>query len=383
MFRLSLGRSPTGQRIVVVKSGYATRRDAQDALDEAKARYAGGVEPSRQRLGEYLEQWLAGKRSIRPTTRRSYQGAIRLYIGPAIGSVKLRDLRPHHVDRMLELAARGTRGKPVSVKTVRVVHGVLRAALRTAVRRRLIAYNPAEHVDLPAAGPVRTNVWTVEQATVFLTATADDRLAALWRLLLVTGMRRGEAVGLQWADVDLDGGWLMIRRQVVDTGLGLVVGEPKPRRGERPVALDLGTVSLLAEHRDRQAAERAIWAECYEDGGYVFTREDGRVLRPEWVTRRFQALARQHELPVLRLHDLRHTNASIAFGLGLPMKTISDRLGHSTTTFTQDAYTHLLPVTGREAADAIGAAFDSPPPGGRTARHGDVPSADGDEPEGD
>jgi hypothetical protein len=171
MYRLSLGRAPNGKRVVVVKGGFPTRRDAQAALDEAKAHYAGGVEPSRQRMAEFMAQWLEGKRALRPTMRRSYEGAIRLYIVPAIGSVKLQDLRPHHIDRLLEVTARGTKGKPISVKTMRVVHGVVRAALNTPVRRRLICFNPAEHVELPAERSRRTGVWTAEEAVRFLAAT--------------------------------------------------------------------------------------------------------------------------------------------------------------------------------------------------------------------
>jgi integrase len=162
--------------------------------------------------------------------------------------------------------------------------------------------------------------------------------------------------------LDLDHRLVVVNQQVVDTGRGLVVGEPKTTRGERLLPLDGTAVAILRGHRARQDAERAEWAEAYDDSGYVFTREDGRVLRPEYVTRRFQRLAADFGQPVIKLHEMRHTNASIGLDLGLQIKVISERLGHSTTSFTADSYTHVLPTRGWDAAEAFGAALDGTAP---------------------
>jgi integrase len=170
---------------------------------------------------------------------------------------------------------------------------------------------------------------------------------------MTTGMRRGEVVGLRWQDVDLDGRCLFIVQQITEVRGRSVVGTPKTRRGARVVPLDDGTVGRLRAHHEVQALERAAWDAGWHDSGLVFTREDGRSLRPEYVTRHFQKLADDAGLPVIRLHDLRHTNASIALAAGVDIKVVSDRLGHSTTAITADLYTHVNRNVGRAAADRI------------------------------
>jgi len=170
---------------------------------------------------------------------------------------------------------------------------------------------------------------------------------------MTTGMRRGEVVGLRWQDVDLDGRCLFIVQQITEVRGRSVVGTPKTRRGARVVPLDDGTVGRLRAHHEVQALERAAWDAGWHDSGLVFTREDGRSLRPEYVTRHFQKLADDAGLPVIGLHDLRHTNASIALAAGVDIKVVSDRLGHSTTAITADLYTHVNRNVGRAAADRI------------------------------
>jgi integrase len=158
---------------------------------------------------------------------------------------------------------------------------------------------------------------------------------------MTTGMRRGEVVGLRWQDVDFDGRCLFVVQQITDVGGRLVVGTPKTRRGARVVPFDDHTVGRLRAHHEIQALERVAWGSAWHDSGLVFTREDGRPLRPEYVTRHFQRLAAEAGLPVIRLHDPRHTNASIAFAAGVDIKVVSERLGHSTIAITADLYTHV------------------------------------------
>lgn len=192
------------------------------------------------------------------------------------------------------------------------MHAVLRSALNTAVKRRLIPYSPAEQIELAPENPKRPKPWTAEQCQTFLHDIADDRLANLYDLILVTGMRRGEAIGLRWEDLDLEGRCLFVVQQITEVHGRAVVGTPKTKRGTRLVAIDEGTVAMLGRHREIQDVERAAWGPAWNDGGMVFTREDGRPLRPEYATRHFQALAQAAALPAIRLHDLRHTNASLA-----------------------------------------------------------------------
>lgn len=188
---------------------------------------------------------------------------------------------------------------------------------------------------------------------------ANDRLAVLYLLLLVTGMRRGEAIGLRWEDVDLDRQALHVDQQITEVRGKSVVDTPKTKRGARLVPIDPATTAILRTHRDRQLAERAAWAAGWHDSRLVFTREDGTPLRPEYATRHFQSLAARAGPPRIRLHDLRHTNASLALDAGVDLKVVSDRLGHSQIAVTADLYTHVNTGVGQAAAAQI-AAFLTP-----------------------
>ncbi|NHC47127.1 tyrosine-type recombinase/integrase [Motilibacter aurantiacus] len=357
---LEYGRDSNGKRLQTTKSGYPTRAAAQEALQETVRVLMTDVSMHALTTREYLETWLAGKAALKPSTAAHYQDALRLYLLPHLGDVRLLDLRPHHLDRLYEAIATGRRGRPLSPSSIRRVHATLRSALNTAVKRRLIPYNPALHIELAPENPRRPRPWSADQSRRFLKAAEKDRLVALYQLLLVSGLRRGEATGLRWNDLALDQGYLMVVQQITEVRGKLVVGTPKTKRGSRVVQLDQVTVEVLRRHRARQQHERAEWGDAWRDSGLVFTREDGGPLRPEYVTRHFQKLAAQADLPVIRLHDLRHTNASLALSAGVDIKVVSERLGHSTTAITADLYTHVDRGVGREAANRIGSLLTAP-----------------------
>jgi integrase len=221
------------------------------------------------------------------------------------------------------------------------------------VRRGLIRRNPAATVEIPRATPARPRVWTHDEATAFLVGSSNDRLHTLYRLLLLTGLRRGEAVGLQWADVDLANGTLTVNRQVVSVNGELIVGPPKSDAGRRTIALDRTTRQLLeAQHR------RALLAHPWEPDEtfgtrFIFTRSRGQCLNPTHVSQRFTTLTRQLGLPRIRLHDLRHTSASLGLAGGESLVEVSRRLGHSSIGITADVYSHITAEGARESADRL------------------------------
>ena len=352
-FNFDYDRAPGAPRRQMFKSGFPTKAAARAALREALASTSADVTTHNLTVREYLESWHEGKRQLKPTTAVAYRSYLDHYLIPRLGHLRLLDLRAHHLDRLYNDIEVGVRGRRLSPSTVRRVHATLRSALNTAVKRRLIPYNPAQHVELPPERPVRARPWDVEQCQQFLRHARHDRLATLYHLILVTGMRRGEVIGLRWEDVDLSGEYLRVAQQIVELRGQLTTSTPKTRRGTRAVPLDPGTVAMLKDHRRAQDVERQLWGDAWQEHGLVFTREDGRPLRPEYVTRHFQQLAGEPGLPRIRLHDLRHTNASLALSAGVQMKVVSERLGHSTTTITADLYTHVIPSVGRSAAAAI------------------------------
>ena len=195
-------------------------------------------------------------------------------------------------------------------------------------------------------------VWNAEQTGAFLDHAAADRLYALYHRVAFRGLRRGEAVGLPWVDVDLDGALLTVSQQIVQVGWATEEEAPKTSSGVRSVALDAETVAVLRAQRILQSAERLRCGPAWTDTGLVFTREDGRAVHPDFVTRHFERLVRAADLPPIRLHDLRHGAATLALAGGANLKVVSEMLGHSSITITADTYTSVLPQIARAAAEA-------------------------------
>ena len=364
---LEYGRDSNGARLQTSKSGFATKAAARGALQQMVSTLMTDVNLTSLTVQEYLETWLTSKHALKPTTMALYTEFTTNYLVPHLGQIRLLELRAHHLDRMYANTTVGVRGRPLSPSTIRRIHGVLRSALNTAVKRRLIPYNPAEHIELAPENPKRPKPWTPEQSQAFLQHIAQDRLVNLYHLMLVTGMRRGETVGLRWEDVDLDGECLFVIQQITDVNGRSMVSTPKTKRGQRLIPIDAETVAMLRRQRETQNLERVAWGPAWNEAGLIFTREDGRPLRPEYATRHFQALALKAGLPVIRLHDLRHTNASLALSAGVDLKVVSERLGHSQLAITADLYTHVNRGLGKAAAEQIARALRPASPAVPTA----------------
>jgi integrase len=253
----------TGKRRQASKGGFRTRREAQEALNEALARLREGtfVLPSQRTLGSFLlEEWLPAVRPprVRPSTWESYRMNAEAHIVPALGHLPLQRLTPAQLTAfyrfLLDHGRRG--GGGLAAKTVRNIRGELHAALRDAVRWGHVARNVAASADLPKGMTPEMHVWSPEQLRAFLGHARKDRLYAAWLLFATTGMRRGEVAGLRWPDVDLGAGRVSPRRPRVVVNYEVHVSEPKTAKGRRSLALDPATVAALRQHRARQAEER-------------------------------------------------------------------------------------------------------------------------------
>lgn len=245
----------------------------------------------------------------------------------------------------------------LSVSSVRRVHAVLHRALRDAVRWGYLSSSPAAGADPPrtSADHAERPVWNREQLQAFLDAVKDDRLCALWRLLAMTGCRRGEALGLRWDDVDIEAATITIRRSLIVVDGQILLSDPKTKRGNRTIAIDPITLEALKAHAARQADERSEWDEAWIDSGYVFTRENGEALHPYVISKAFRDHVKAAALPAIPLHSLRHTYATLALSSGVNPRIVSGRLGHSTVALTLDIYSHVLPQADAEAATQIAA----------------------------
>jgi integrase len=356
---LDLGRGLDGRRVRRWHSGYRTKKDAERARTELLARLDQGtyVEPSRLTLATFLrEQWLPGLATrVRATTLHSYRTNLERYVLPRVGQVMLQRLTPAHLNSLYgALQATGGRdGGPLSARTVQAVHMTVRKALGDAARWGLVARNVAQLADPPSPKRADMRTWTAAQLRAFLEHVESERLAALWMLAASTGMRRGEVLGVRWVDVDLDLARIAVRQTLVLAGRQVVVSEPKTSRGRRSIALDPRTVAALRAWKAAQAAERLAWGPSWVDSGLVFTREDGTPIHPEWLSDAFEWRVRAAGLPRLRFHDLRHTHASLGLAAGVPVKVMSERLGHATSSFTADAYQHVTPALEEQAASTV------------------------------
>ncbi len=356
--RYDAGVKPNGTRDQRSRGGFKTRREAEDALRDVLEKIRRGellLDAKKLTVGQFLDTWLESKRSLRATTRRAYAGHIRVYLKPLIGNVALAALRADDLDRMYEAVRRGDLRDPPGPATLRRIHATLRAALGSAYKRRLIAFNPATHVELDPEPTRQRDIWTPTQLAAFLRHADGHRLGVAFRLLAFTGLRRGELCGLRWSDLDLDVGTATIRHQLVQSGSDVYFSEPKTKRGARTIPLDLDTVSFLRSHKVAQAAERLAWGPTYKAQDLVFCREDGSTVRPNQVSSLFLELAKQAGLPRVVLHALRHTHATLGLAAGVDITVISRRLGHSRSSFTADTYTRVPEAVAREAATAIAA----------------------------
>jgi integrase len=343
----------TGKRRQRTKGGFATKRAAEEAMRKAIAAgsAAGG---DAQKLGDYLNEWLSSvEPRLRGTTASSYRIAVdRIKAG--LGAVRLRDLTPLMIEHFYADLVRmgGKTGRGLSAKSVRNTHVVLRKALADGERLELLVRNPAARAKPPTGERKETPTWTASELTMFLAGVVDDPLYALWVVLATTGLRRGEALGLRWSDVDLERGTLSVSQTITTIDNKIAVTPPKSDRSRRRIGLDTDTVRVLRDHRRAQARDLKLLGSV--SSPLVFTDEDGGPIHPDHVTRRFQRLVRRSGLPPLRgPHDLRHTWASLALAAGVHPKVVSDRLGHSTIAITIDTYSHAIPSLDADAAAMV------------------------------
>lgn len=183
------------------------------------------------------------------------------------------------------------------------------------MRWNLLQRNIADQADAPSSPPgsVEMKTWTAEELRRFLDFVASDRLYGAWVLAATTGLRRGEVLGLRWGDIDLEPGRLAVRQTLVSVAYETKFSTPKTKRGRRSVSLNATTVMALRSHRKRQLQDRMAWGPAYQDSGLVVTREDGSLVHPDRFTQMFDKHVKNSGLPRIRLHDLRHTHATLAF----------------------------------------------------------------------
>lgn len=378
VFWAELPRDPaSGKRRQQTGGGFSTVKDARDARAEvlAAVRAQGGYRPpSKQTLQQWAQEWLAtiDAQELAPSTQFSYRRNLELHVLPVLGHIPLRDLDGAALTKLYaDLRKSGNKapsklGQQMSIRSVQYIAGTVAQMLTDARKSRRITYNPADDATVPKArssqgGRHKFKVWTGAETARFLDAVADDRLSAAWVLLAHTGARRGEVLGLRWEDVDLDAGTITIAQTLGTTNHVVQLGLPKTEDSARVVELDARSVAALKAHRARQAQEHMLMGAGWSNvGDLVFTKVTGEPLHPERFSRQFQRMSARHGLPEIRLHDLRHGWATAALTKGVPLKVVSDRLGHKGTAITADIYTKVTREVSHTAAETVAEVFASP-----------------------
>lgn len=346
------------------------------SIADVRRRLALGTDPAGtgETFGQAWETWLAGKRKLRESSRRRLEQIGRHWLLPVLEDVLLERMNGAQCalvfdriedinDEIKTAAAEGrapvleddVRERPqlVGVASQHRVYAALREFLNHAWRKRhVLPFNPVYAVELEPEETPEAQRWTAAEAARFLVASKADPLGLMYRVIVLRGARRGEAVGFRWAGADLDAGYLTVARPVLQLGGATIEGRAKSKAGERRIWLDADTVARLKAHRRAQLAERLRASTAWQDNDLVFAREDGSPWPPDLVSRRFKALAAAAGVPVIKLHEGRHTAASLARDAGVDAKIRQEQLGHATGAMT-DHYTHVLADAHIEAAEAV------------------------------
>ena len=397
--QVPIGKKPNGTTRYLRKT-FETRDAAVSWANEKKMeRDSGGVvEPAKMTVWQYLDHWLktAVKPSLRANTAESYRNVAENYLKPQLEDVRLEDLSPLHVQAAYaEIQKAGH-----SSRTVRYAHSVLHNALDQAVAWRMLRTNPAgAGIKLPKHTKKEIAPLAAEEAADFVLEARSHRLGPLFEVALVTGMRPGELLGLQWVDVDLDGGSIRVCRTLTQTAEGCTLNEPKTKRGRRAIPIPAETVATLRAWHATQASERMKAGELWKGeprprDGFVFTGALGRPLdQRNVVNRGFRPLLDRYRKAQLeardladagepveriaetlgraadrvrrwveadravpngvRMYDLRHTCATLMLLAGVNPKVVSERLGHASVVLTLDTYSHVLPNMQHDATERL------------------------------
>jgi integrase len=336
-----------------------TRQDVRDKLRRARERLNAGapVRDATRTVADWLAQWRATTLAVsdrKPTTREMYAHLCRKHLEAApFGAITLDRLRPTDIEALILRC----RDRGLSDSSVRSVYTVLRLALDGAIRDGLLARNPAAVVKRPGVARKEAVHASAVNVTALLNAANGLRYRDVLVLIAATGIRRGEALALRWADLDLDAGLLTVRGTLGRIGGKLVMSEPKTDRSRRTVPLGAPLVAMLRARRRQQAAEQLRATNQWQNSGLVFTTELGTPVEPRNILRTVETAAAKAGMDGVGVHTLRHSAAVAWLEAGVHIKAVADLLGHSSIAVTGDIYGHTSDDTARAAVEGLSIAL--------------------------
>lgn len=356
---LNLGRDPsTGKRKQQWISIKGTRKDAEKRLAELLHQMDNGafIKPARTTMSEYLERWLNDyvKTNLSPRSAEGYEHIIRKHLMPALGNITLTQLKTEHLQRYYaDKIAAG-----LSNLTVRHHHALLHKALSTAVGWGILSRNVADAMTTPRTQRQDMQTWDESEVIQFLREAKASPYYALFHTALFTGMRRSELLALKWSDVDFILGQVSVSRSLhCLQGSKIIYSPTKTAKGRRAIALTPTSFVVLSEHRNKCTADRMLLNSRLSEEDLVFCHSDGTPYLPNSITHAWIKTVRKSGLKPVRLHDARHTHASIMLKQQVHPKIVQERLGHASISVTLDTYSHVAPGLQQAAAKSFDEAF--------------------------
>ena len=347
---IEAGKDPaTGKRKRIIRRGTGRKQDAEAIMVQilSELRQGSYVEPNRTTVGAWLNTWLNDYKRIdlRQTTWESYECMARNHIIPAVGALVLQELRPEHLQKLYSDKLK--EGK--SSRTVRYIHQVIHGALDQAILNKLISgNNVAKLTILPPLDQKEIRVLTPEEQNIFIKHVINHRMGTAFLVLLGTGIRRGEMLGLRWKDVDLESGIMHVRQGIVSVKGGLKVHDPKTKTSKRSFSIPSVLIAMLEKHKSAMQGKG-----FYGPDRYVFCSTKGSATRPRGFNTTFDSILDKLGIKDVNLHSLRHTFATRMLEEGENLKVLQELLGHAKLSITADTYSHVSPDLKQKAANRM------------------------------
>lgn len=349
--------SETGERDRIYKTiKGGTKKQAEKEMNKILYEINNNVyvEANTKTFGAFLEEWLDTyiKPNKSPTTYAGYEKQVKNYIIPALGNKKLQHLKTLDIQKFYNslLEKSPLSGKPMKPKTVQNIHMNVRAALSQALKLDLIKKNPAENVTLPKVKKYKAEIYDQEEVELLIKKVKDTDLEVPICLEVALGLRRGELLALKWQDIDFDNCKVKIRNNLVQVGNEIIIKEPKTESSIREIELPTTIIQLLKKERKKYIEKKMRLGKEFNDNDLIICKKNGDPFKPHSFTNKFRRFLARNNLKTIRLHDLRHTNATLMLKYGINPKVAQQRLGHSSISTTMDVYSHVITEVEKEAA---------------------------------
>lgn len=353
-FIFDAGRRPDGSRIQIRRRGFKGRREALKEMARLRTEIEDGnyIDPSKIRILDFMKEWFNERKANveQETFERDY-GLFRNHISKELGNLVIQKISPIMMQKLINKLSEN-----LSPSTVRIIYSLLNQVFLRAVTFKIIKNNPIIGVTLPKSKKQQVNVWDEKTIKTFIDKAKNLKIGHRYYrgfvVALLTGMRRGEILGLRWSDVDLENGYIYVR-QIVSSQSTRIKDRTKTESGTRIIAIPKFLVEILNDQKVLIDSEKSRLGKDYNDMDLVICTPKGTAICPKNFYRTFKEVCKRLDLPVIRFHDLRHSHATMLISQNVNPKIISERLGHSDIGVTLNIYSHVLPSMQKEVANTI------------------------------